>query len=423
MDTQVMLERAVLLMDQGRYKDAETHIRQVLEQEPENDHALSQLGRCYLNTKQYDKGIEIIEQAIAIEPNESFYFYLLGFGYYQKSDAFASATNLAKAIEMNPYVAEYFGLFAFVLIEQKRFQDALEKANEGLALDADNVTCLNARSTALNKMHRTEDAINTMNNALAKDPDNEVTHTTIGWNLLERGRHKDAQNHFMEALRLDPNYPSARIGLKEALKSKILLYKWLLQYSFWVHNKGRNFQIFIPIALYIVFRILIKASEANENTASVAWVLGGIYIFIIVTSWTIGSIANFVLLFHPLGRHALSNTEKWSAINAVSALVAGIAIMLLSGLTTGTRYEEGSFMVGMICLSLALPLGHIEYPIHLKGQNWKAVYAVCLIGLGLAGILLFLASPFFLASPSAFMPLFVLYVIGFLIYNWAGVVS
>lgn len=417
MDTQVMLERAGLLMDQGRYKDAETHIRQVLEQEPGNDYALSLLGRCYLNSKQYDKGIEVIRQAIVIDPNESFYFYLLGFGYYQKTEAFASITNLEKAIELNPYVAEYFGLLAFVLIEERRFEEGLKKANEGLALEADNVTCLNARSTALNKLRRTDDAIDTMNNALAKDPDNEVTHTTIGWNLLERGRHKDARGHFMEALRIDPNFSSAKTGLKESLKSKILLYKWLLQYSFWIHNKGKNFQVALPIILYIVFRVLIKISEADKSTESIAWILGGIYIFLIVTSWTIGSIANFILLFHPLGKHSLSNTEKWSAINAVTALVTGIAIMLLSGLAAGTRYEEGFFLMGLLCLSLALPLGHIQYPMRVKGQNWRAVYAVYLVGVGLTAVLVFLI------TPSVFMPLFVLYGIGFLIYNWAGLAA
>jgi tetratricopeptide (TPR) repeat protein len=303
------------------------------------------------------------------------------------------------------------------LIEQRRFEEGLQKANEGLALEADNVTCLNARSTALNKLRRTDDAIDTMNTALSHDPDNEVTHSTIGWNLLERGRHKDAQKHFMEALRINPNFANARSGLKESLKSKIILYRWLLQYGFWVHNKGRNFQVAVPIILYITFRVLISISKANKSTESIAWILGGIYIFIVVTSWTIGSIANFVLLFHPLGKHSLSNTEKWSALNSVSALVIGIAIMLLSGFAAGTDYEVGAFLVGMICLSLALPLGRVEYPLRIKNQNWKAIYAVALIGVGLLAIVSFIISPL------TFMPAFALYGIGFLIYNWAGIAS
>ena len=60
MDATVLLERANLLLEQGRYGDAEKHIKQVLEQEPQNDYALSVLARCYLNSGEHDKGIEII---------------------------------------------------------------------------------------------------------------------------------------------------------------------------------------------------------------------------------------------------------------------------------------------------------------------------------------------------------------------------
>jgi tetratricopeptide (TPR) repeat protein len=417
MDTQVQLERAGLLLEQGRFRDAETQIRQVLEQEPGNDYALSMLARCYLNNKNYDKGIEVIQQAISIDPNESFYFYLLGFGYYQKSNHPFAITNLTKAIQLNPYVAEYFGLLAFVQIEDKKFEEALGKANEGLELEADNLTCLNARSTALNKLRRTDDAIDTMNTALAQDPDNEVTHTTIGWNLLERGRHKEAREHFTEALRIHPNFSAARAGLKEALKSKILLYKWLLQFSFWINNKGRSFQVALPIILYVVFRILISASSASKDTSGLTWLLVGTYVFIVVTSWTIGSIANFVLLFHPMGKHALTNTEKWSAITSVFAFISGVAIMLFSAFSQGTSYEEGSFFVGMICLSMALPLGNIEYPISLKGKRWREVYAVALVVLGILAVLSFIIMP---ASAS---PLLVVYGIAFMIYNWSGIAA
>jgi hypothetical protein len=46
-----------------------------------------------------------------------------------------------------------------------------------VAIDAESIICLNARSISLNKLKRTEDAIATMQHALAQDPDNAVTHT------------------------------------------------------------------------------------------------------------------------------------------------------------------------------------------------------------------------------------------------------
>src|SRR5215216_3252796 len=256
-DVNTLLERADLLLEQGRYKDAEGYIKQVLGQEPENDEALALLARSYINSGRTDEGIETINRAIAIEPNNSFYFYLLAFGYYRKDLNFAAITNLNKAIELNPYYAEYFGLLSLIHIEERDFELALDKANEGLALNPKNITCLNARATALNKLKRTEAAIETMQDALSEDPDNEHTHTTIGWNLLEKGKHKEASKHFMEALRIDPNYVNAKLGLKEALKSKILPYKLMLQYGFWINNQGKRLQKAMPFIIYAVFRVLL----------------------------------------------------------------------------------------------------------------------------------------------------------------------
>jgi tetratricopeptide (TPR) repeat protein len=417
MEAQLMLERANILLQQNRISDAEAQIRKALEQEPRNSHALAMLSRCYLSTRQYERAIDTIRDAISLAPNEGFYFYLLGFAQYKINQNFAAIQTLQKAIQLNPYAGEYFGLLAFLFIDERRFEEALSKANEGLALEADNITCLNARATALNKLRRTGDAIVSMNAALAQDPENEVTHNTVGWNLLERGRNNDAQNHFMEALRINPDYSGAKAGLKESLKSKLLLYKWLLQYSFWVRNQSKTVRVALPIGFYIAFRTLIGLTEGNEHTEAIAWILGAIYLLFVFTSWTIGSIANFVLLFHPLGKYSLSNTERWGALNTVCALLAGVVAIALSGFGNGTSYETAIIPVGIICISLALPLGRIEYPVTFKNKTWKQKYAVGLIAFAFISLIVVTI------APSIFLTLFFIYIVAFVIYNWSGAVS
>ena len=414
-DVNAFMERADLLLEQGRHKDAESFLKQVLQQEPENDEALALLSRSYINSGRYDEGIEVILSAIALEPNNSFYFYLLAFGYYRKDQLFAAIENLRKAIELNPYQAEYFGLLAHVHIAEREFEVALEKANEGLALDAESITCLNARSIALNKLKRTEAAIETMQNALAQDPDNEVTHTTVGWNYLEKGRHKEAAGHFMEALRIDPNFNNAKAGLKEALKSKILPYKLMLQYGFWINNQGKGLQKAMPFIIYAVFRILVLVFESNDNTAGLGWMVGGLYILFVVTSWVINPIANFFLLFHRVGKHALTHNERWAALTSVPFLILGLAILAVSSFTDvvkGTSYEN-MFLPGMICISLALPLSQISYPIHFANKQWKEWYTLALAGAGILSLLLFII------APAVVLPLAVIYGVAFIIYTWA----
>jgi tetratricopeptide (TPR) repeat protein len=413
----LLLQRAALLLEQGRTADAEKMIRQALEQEPESSEALALLTRCYYARKAFDKGIETALQATAIDPNDSFHFYLLGFGYYQKDNVAAALKNLEKAIEISPYTAEYFGLLAHVLIGTRKFKEALQRANEGLALDAENITSLNARAIALNKLNRTDAAIETMQGALAQDPDNEVTHATVGWNLVEKGKHKEATHHFLEALRLNPDYTSAKSGLKEALKSKLLLYRWLLQYSFWAHNRGRKLQVALPIVLYIIFRVLIALSQNSESTAGLSLILVGIYLLIVVITWTINAIANFVLLFHPLGKHALTVSEKWAAITVIAALGTGILLLTFSAIHTSEDAASNGalFVAGLVSLSLALPLGAIEYPLSFRNKHWHVLFAKALCVAGLFTLLLFPV------LPALAMQLAIVYGIAFIIYNWSGI--
>ncbi len=414
----VLLDQARLLLDQGRAKDAEVKIKQFLQQEPDNDYALSLLARCLFHRKLFAEGITVIQNAIRCNPQESFYYYLLGFGHYQQDHNGPAIDQLNRAIGLNPWHAEYFGLLSFVLLAEKQFHAALDKANEGLALEADNITCLNARAMALNKLKKTEEAIATMQDALAHDPDSEFTHTTIGWNLLERGRHKEAATHFREALRINPTMQNAQNGLKEALKSKIPPYKWLLQYSFWVNNQGKRLKVAMPIILFIVFRLLITVFRQSSTTDMLVWVVVGIYLVFVIGSWTMNSLANFFLLFHPDGKYALTNTERWSAITVVTAMVTGFAVLglaLFTKLANGTVYEDVFFAAGLVCLSLALPLGEIDYPVRFKKNNKRNIFS---LGLTILGLFSLLAS---LVFPAQALIMMGLYGAGFIIYNWSGV--
>jgi tetratricopeptide (TPR) repeat protein len=416
MSTEMLLERARLLLDQGRTNDAIKEVKQFLQKDPENDEALSLFARCLYEKNEISEGIEIVLQAIRIDPENSFYFYLLAFGYYKKDEHFAALDNLNRAISLNPYNPEYYGLSAFVHLEEKDFKLALEKADEGLALDPENITCLNARSTALNKLKRTDDAIETMQDALAQDPDNEFTHATVGWNFLEKGKHKDAAKHFREALRINPGHRNARAGLKEALKSKIPPYKWLLQYSFWVNNKGKKARWIVPIALYITVRALSGALGSNESTAFVGSIIIALYLVFVVTSWIINPLANFFLLFHRDGKYALDLTERWTAITVVTSLVLGcIAFLPTLSMTTKDEFYPPFSMIAVVFWLMAMPLGDIQYPLSFKNTGTANKAALILVATGLLTIMLA-----FLYFPAAIIT-GAIFLIGFILNNWLGI--
>lgn len=413
-DVAPLLERASLLLAQGRPKDAEKQLADALRIDPENDYALGLLTRCKFDQQQYREGMEVIQRAIQVAPHEGYYFYLLAFGHYQLDNNAAALRHLQRAVELSPWNAEFFGMWGLVLLEEKNFEQALQKANEGLAVDAENITCLNVRATALNKLKRVDDAIETMQDALEKDPENAYTHTTVGWNLLEKGRHKEAAGHFREALRLHPNLEGAREGLKQALKSRIPPYKWLLQYSFWINNKGKNARWAIPLGIYFGVQAISRLSaRGGENMANIGISVGALYLLFVVTSWVINPLANFFLLFHKDGKYALSSREKLNAVCLITALFAGLALVL-TGLFMPVVSEQ-LMLAGLVTMSLGLPLGHMDFPLRLKDNRLVQWFS---IGLVVLGIIVIAAMLWVTPVPDA---LKWGYFIAFVVYTWASV--
>ena len=409
-DTFQFIERARLLLEQGRVNDAVKQIKNALQKDPDNDMALALYARCQFDQKDFDGGIETLYKAIYIDPENSYYYYLLAFGYYRKDLNTQALEKLNQSIVLNPYFAESFGLMGYVYCDEKNFKLALEKANEGLATDPNNITCLNVRSIALNKMKQTDAAVETMQHALAQDPDNEFTHSTIGWNYLEKGNNKVAATHFREALRINPNMNNAKQGLKEALKSKIPPYKWLLQYSFWINNQGKKTRWIIPLALYFGVRILSTAFNQSKSTESIAGVIVGLYLLFVLTSWLINPVANFVLLFYKDGKYALDLTEKNSAISVVATLFAGVTCLVISYfLRAGSNILSTSLLTaGIAFLVMALPLGRIQYPLSFKRYDTQNKVALGLTGLGFVTVVFaFIYLPVAFVTGACFLVIFV----------------
>ena len=415
-DTEANLERARLLLQQGRTNDAVQQLKMVLQQDPDNTDALAMMARCQFAQKNFEAGIATMQNVLALEPG-SYNFYLLGFGYYSAGKNGLAMEAFQQSQSMDPWFVENYGLLSHVLLEQKKFSEALDMANEGLAIEAENITCLNARSIALNKMRKTADAIDTMQNALAQDPDNEYTHCTVGWNYLEKGQHKTACRHFKEALRINPQMHNAQEGLKEALKSKIAPYRWLLLYSFWLNNQGKKMRWIIPVGMYLAVRVASSLLRLKDGTENIVTILVGAYLLFILTSWLITPLANFFLLFHPDGKYALAQTEKITAMSVMASLMAGLVCFSVALLLPAENKNlvSASYLAMAAFLAMSVPLGNIEYPLSFKNYGTQNKISMLLVLLGIFTVLLaFIFMPAALVTGGIFLLLFVL-------NNWAGV--
>ena len=375
------IQRARLLLSQGRIKDAEKEIGYALRETPDDADALLVLAECKIESKQFADAENLLNQSAGLNPESDRPHYLLGFVHYQKNDISSAKRELDRAIQLNPWVAAYFGLYAYIFMDEKNYRAALDKADTGLAVNAEDLTCLNARSQALFRLKSKDAAYDTIKEALAVNPEDDFTHTNIGWHFLEQGKHKNAREHFREALRINPNNRRAREGYKESLKSKLLPYKWMLMFSLWLSSKTKKARWVVVIVIWLGVRLLSGVSDA-AGWGLLAYLIIGVYILFVVFSWVGTSLANLMLLLSPEGKYVLVKNEKIAAGGVGLTILLAALVAAFGGLLPFVK-DSDQYYAALILFSLILPLSRIEHLALLKQKKLALVYTAVLILLGL----------------------------------------
>ena len=162
----------------------------------------------------------------------------------------------------------------------------------------------------------------------------------------------------------------------------------MLQYSFWINNKGKKARWAVPLALYFCVRFFSTLLQSNNATEAIGGILIGLYLLFVLTTWLINPLANFFLLFHKDGKFAIDNTEKWTAITVVSTLLTGIVFFGIACIITPGKIYPPLMVAAMACWAMALPLGNIQYPLSFKAYTGKNKVAMMLVVLGLLTVIL-----------------------------------
>ncbi|MEK7723361.1 MAG: tetratricopeptide repeat protein, partial [Acidobacteriota bacterium] len=93
----------------GNHQLAETTLRAILKQTPDNPIALNNLGYFLIErNERIDEAVNLIEQAIKIDPTNSSYLDSLGWGYFKLGKLPEAERYLKEAIRYNPLSATTF---------------------------------------------------------------------------------------------------------------------------------------------------------------------------------------------------------------------------------------------------------------------------------------------------------------------------
>ncbi|SEW20492.1 tetratricopeptide repeat protein [Chitinophaga arvensicola] len=368
----VLIQRAQILVQQGRFEDAFVALRQHLSTNAHDTDGLFLLAVCYLETGNTAEAAQVASNTLGFAPYDDRFLYLLSRIAFQKNQYNEAIKTISAAVAINPYRVDYFAMWSQILLSRKEYEPALRKAEEGLAINPEDEACLNLRSHALFRLGKKEEAFSNLHEALEHNPENAYTHANLGWRWLEAGDHRKSLEHFRESLKIDPNNDWARQGMVQAMKARYWLYRQFLNYAFFMGRQKARTQWIIIIAIFILTQIASR-------------VFFPVYVLLAlmaISTWLIAPVSNLFLRLNPYGRYALSK-EQTQVSNIVGVL---LSVALLAAAGYWATNMQGLLALCLCSGIMLLPAAGFYIPESQKNRRIIRWYTIGLAAMGALGV-------------------------------------
>ena len=344
------LQRAMVLIEQGRMSEAEPFLRDAIEHDPQNARAFFLLACCL--TKQpesYREAERAIEEAMRLRPNDPLIHCQrssIQILLHRPKEALKSARE---ARRIDPGIPQPYAAEGAALLALGRTAEAESSARQALAIDPEYEPAGNQLSHALRLQGKLIENDQQIKALLARNPENERTHVAAGWSALQRGKARDAETHFFEALRLNPEADYAREGLLTAFRARSPLYRIYLYYCLNLERLRRYWRWPFILGLLLLSRLV--AGLFMGVNAPIGWGLILLYVLFGLWVWVARSVGNLFLLFDDFARRALRPSEKWEA-----CVVGGGVLLGLPMFAVGLCHHDVALLLGVTLLGSAFPM-------------------------------------------------------------------
>lgn len=96
---------------------------------------LLQEGRLEIEQGLYVSSLVIFQKIVALNPNLYEPFYLMAKAKYYLEDYQGAEADCAKAITLQPYIADIYDLYGMILIKQGKYHNAAEAYSSAIEID------------------------------------------------------------------------------------------------------------------------------------------------------------------------------------------------------------------------------------------------------------------------------------------------
>lgn len=209
-----MLKRGVKLQIAGERSAAERLYRQVLEADPHRADALHLLGLVEYENGNFQRSIDLIQQAISIDSGRASFYMDLGTAFRALGQLRQAAESYIQSLRLNPRCAEAYVNLGNAFKDGQQFDDALGCYRQAIALKPGLIGAHQNLGNALRLMGRHEEALAAYRKAFDLDPGRAATHYNLASLMNDLGALDEALDHCRKALELGIDSPDQVLFLQ-----------------------------------------------------------------------------------------------------------------------------------------------------------------------------------------------------------------
>jgi len=219
-----LVERALLLQQQGLNQDAKIVYEKILSRDPNHFDALQLLASLYLTNKEYLIAANLLSKAVKINSNHAIAFANLGNAFLGLKNYSDAVISYDQAIKLEPNLVGAYSNRGIAYKELNQLANALSDYDVAIKLDPNFSKAYSNRGRIYTDQKKFEAAILDYSQVIRLDPSNAEAHASLGGLLILCGMYIDALECTKNALRLNSN-------IYLALKNYSMILGYLSNYA------------------------------------------------------------------------------------------------------------------------------------------------------------------------------------------------
>ena len=169
-------------------------------------------------SKNYGEATTLFEQYIQRRPDNPWGHYMLGLSAWKSGDLVKSEESFGRALNLDPTHMKSLVNLSRVLIEQKRYDDAIAKLTTAGEVDPESATVPRLMARAHSAKGEFEPAVDAYRRAIALDGSDAWSMNNLGLLYLEHGFVEDALAYLAKAVQMNENVAAFHNNLGMALE-------------------------------------------------------------------------------------------------------------------------------------------------------------------------------------------------------------